>query len=76
MDNNVTNLSQITKLDLPADRVLQSAIDAGIKSAVVIGYDADDNEYFASSIADGADVVWLLERAKLELLRIADLGDY
>lgn len=35
---------------------------------VVLGYDPAGEEYFASSIADGADVIWLLERLKLKLL--------
>ena len=58
----------ITKLDLPVDRVIDSAMDAGLRCVVVLGYDSDGKEYFASSIADGADVLWLLERLKLRLL--------
>lgn len=64
----VLRFGGITKLDLPADRVLQGALDAGLKCAVVLGYDKEGEEYFASSIADGADVLWLMERLKLSLL--------
>jgi hypothetical protein len=58
----------ITKLDLPAEQVLGAAVDEGLRAVVVLGYNADGGEYFASSIADGADVLWLLERLKLKLL--------
>lgn len=72
MTDNVTNLNQITKLDIPAERVLQAALDAELTDVVIIGYDLDGNEYFASSMADGGNALWLLERAKLELLRTVD----
>jgi len=39
-----------------------------LKSVLVIGYDEAGEEYFASSIADGGDVLWLLERCKQELM--------
>jgi hypothetical protein len=58
----------ITKHDLPVDRILEGSTAAGLQSVVVLGYDAKGEEYFASSIADGADVMWLMERLKLQLL--------
>lgn len=58
----------ITKLDLPCDQVLGAALEDGLKCAIVIGYTSDGEEYFASSLADGADVLWLLERLKMRLL--------
>ena len=64
----IVRLRNITRLDLDPDQVLQAAI-GNLKCAIVIGYDADGDEYFASSMADGADVLWLLERCKLKLLR-------
>jgi len=57
-----------TKHDLPPERIIEAAQSAGLRCVVVLGYDADGAEYFASSIADGADVLWLLERLKLQLL--------
>lgn len=68
MTDNVVYPGFITKLDIPADRVLNAALDAGLTGVVVLGWDADENEYFASSIADGADVLWLMERLKKQLL--------
>lgn len=67
----VVNLGCVTRLDLPPDRILESAIDK-LESVVIIGYDKDGQEYFASSIADGAEVVWLMERSKKKLLEIAE----
>ena len=61
-----------TRLDLPAQRVIDAATKAGLKDVIIIGYDADGDEYFASSIADGGSVLWLLERMKLQLLKVGE----
>ena len=66
----VIRLGAVTRHDIPAEVVLEAARAAGMRCVVVAGYDADGEEYFASSIADGADVLWLLERMKLNLLTI------
>ncbi len=63
----VVILDLITSLDIPAERVLSRAIDADITQAIVIGRDKDGDLYFASSVADGAEILWLIERAKLKL---------
>jgi len=70
--SNVIPLRTITTLDLPPERVLNGAIEADLSEVVIIGRDQEGNEYFASSIADGADVIWLADRMKLKLLS----GDY
>jgi hypothetical protein len=57
----------VTRLDLPPDHVLAQAT-GHLKSVVILGYDLDGVEYFASSLSDGADVLWLLERCKQQLL--------
>ena len=62
-------LGCMTKLDLAVDWVLEQAIgqisDDGV---IVIGWDKNEKLYFASSIADGGDVLWLLEKCKNALL--------
>ena len=63
----VIPLNNITYLDIPPDRILESAIGK-LEDVVIIGYDKDEEEYYASSIADGADVLWLLEKCKKQLL--------
>lgn len=68
---DIVNLNMVTRFDLPPDRILEAALDK-LDKVVILGYEKDGSEYFASSIADGADVVWLLERCKLRLLRQVD----
>jgi hypothetical protein len=67
MSDNVIPLNTITRLDIPVDRVLEAASEV-LESVVVIGWDNNEEFYFASSIADGPDVLWLLEHAKKGLL--------
>ena len=69
--SNVVNLNVLTTLDIPADRVIEATMGK-LKRVVILGYDNDGEEYFASSIADGADVVWLMERMKKKLLEIVN----
>lgn len=69
--SNVHTLSTVTTHDVPADRVLVSAIGQ-LESTIVIGYNKNGDEYFASSIADGGTTLWLLERFKKALLEMPD----
>ena len=57
-----------TKLDIPAERVLEAAKLAELTDIVIVGYDKNEEEWFASSIADGGTVLWLIERFKKQLL--------
>ena len=68
---DVVALDCVTRLDIPADRVLEAAMGE-LEKVVVIGYDKDGEEYFASSIADGGTTLWLMERSKAKLLAIPD----
>ena len=67
--SNVVNLPVVTTLDIPAERVLASALEADLKQAVVIG-NTDDEFYFASTVADGGSVLWLMEKARLALMGV------
>jgi len=69
MSDNVIPLGNITRLDLPTDRVLDAVKGDCSDGVVVIGYDDQGELYFASSIAHGGSVLWLLEQAKLALLK-------
>ena len=66
---DVVNLPCVTRFNLPPDRVLEGAMGK-LEGVVVIGYDRNGVEYFASTYADGGDVLWLLERFKLALLQV------
>jgi hypothetical protein len=69
--SNVTPLGCITRLDLPADRILDAA-KGKLESIVIAAFDSDGNEYFASSVADGGTALWLIERFKKRLFEIGD----
>jgi len=73
MSEKVVPLGNITRLNIPPDRVLKAAIgefdDDGV---VIMGWDKNGELYFASSIASGATVVWLLEACKRRLMEPGD----
>lgn len=68
-DSNVVQLPVVTSLNLDPDLVLSGAMGT-LESAIVIGYDKEGFEYFASSISNGPEVLWLLERLKKLLLEV------
>lgn len=61
------------KLDIPAEKVLTAAVGE-VDRVLVLGYDNDGEEYFAASFADKAEVLWLVERFRQQLLD-GTLGD-
>jgi hypothetical protein len=67
----VIPLGCVTRLDLPPNRILDAARDE-LESVVLLGYSATGEEYFATSLADGGGVLWLLERCKAALLAMPD----
>lgn len=69
-EGNLRILRAVTKHDIPVERVLASAADAGLTKCIVVGESADGELWFSSSVADGGSVLWDLERAKAALLRI------
>lgn len=72
MTAKIIPLGNITKLDLPVERVLENVKKEVEGGVVVLGLDKDGDLYFASSIANGSDVLWLMELAKKRLLEIGD----
>ena len=67
-EEKVVDLDCITTLDIPVERILERAARADLESVVVIGWTKEGDYYFASSHADGADVLWLIEVTKKKLL--------
>lgn len=53
-----------TNKDISADKVLKAALKNKLTKVVIIGYDEDDQEYMASSMTSGPEVIWLCERLK------------
>lgn len=68
---NVINLPVVTTLDIPAERILNKAIESDLKEVMVIGTDKEGNFYFASSFGDGGNVLWLLERTRIEIMKVS-----
>lgn len=71
-NDNVIPFTGVTVLDIPADTILES-LKGKAKDIVIVGWDNNGDEIFISSSADGGDVLWHLERAKLKLLRKGDV---
>ena len=67
MTNNIHYLNNTTTLDIPADRVLEQAIGK-LTKVVIAGHDIHGDLYFASSVADGGDCLWLIEKLKHRLM--------
>ena len=57
----------ITSLNLEPDFVLENT-KGKLTGFVIVGWGVDGEEYFASTLADGGDALWLLERCKKKLL--------
>lgn len=68
MSAEVTILNMVTRLDLPADRILKSAVDADLAEVTIVGFDAAGDFYFASNKASGPEVLWALQMAINKLL--------
>jgi len=66
--DNVKILSVNTTLDIPSERVLEAALKSALQNVVVIGFNADKELYFASSMGDCGDTLWWMEIAKKQLL--------
>ena len=67
-DDNVIEFPGITKIDYPAEHLLQQAIREKVTEVVICGYDEDGELFIASSIASGPEVMWLLEMGKKRLI--------
>ena len=68
--DKVSILPVVTSLDVPCERILTTALESTLQRVILIGTDVEGEFYFASSMADGGDVLWWLEVAKKKLLEI------
>lgn len=67
---DVIEANIVTSLPIPVERILTKASDAELQTVVVIGWDKEGKPYFASSVADGPEVLWLLELTKRRLFEV------
>ena len=63
----VIKFTGIFYADIPVDDVLNAAVGK-LSGAIIIGKDTDGCEYYASSYSDRAEMLWMLERFKTQLL--------
>ena len=70
--DNVVPFNGITSINTDPNLVLNIALKAGLKEVVIVGYDDDGTEYFASSLSDAAGALWHLERGKHSLMKLVD----
>lgn len=62
----------ITTNDTSPDRALEATAEYGLERVVIVGFKSDGEFFFASSQADSAEVLYFLERAKWELMKMED----
>lgn len=71
MSAKIIPLGGVTRLDLPVDNILDKAKER-LDSVVLMGWDKDGELYFASTIANGGDVLWIMEKCKAALLQAGE----
>lgn len=67
-DEKIVPWGGVTRLDLSPERVLTKAVELDLEGVVIAGWTKDGQEYFATTYADGGDVLWLIEKFKKALL--------
>ena len=75
MTAEIIRLDTITTLDIKPDDILREAIGQYPGGVFVCGYSEDGSVQFASSIADGGSVLWMMEIAKLRMMKFAGEAD-
>lgn len=59
-------------VDLPPEKILNELPEAcEFEGVLVLGFLKNGDEFFASSYADGGDIMWLMELAKYMMLEWA-----
>jgi hypothetical protein len=72
MSAEVVDFTGMSTLPISPERILRAALDHGLTQVVICGFDADGNDYFASSEPDAAVAGFHLDRAKWNLMRQVD----
>lgn len=66
---NVVTLSEYTTDEIHPNKVLMGAINAGMDVVIVVGYTKEGTEYFASSTGNHEATNWLMDVAKMRLMK-------
>lgn len=68
---DVVELGCVTRLPLPCDKVLDNA-PRDMTEVLIIGFDSDGDFYFSASEPGTPENLYLLERARHELMKMED----
>jgi hypothetical protein len=71
MSGKILEFNGVTRLDINPDIVIAAAQKRRLDGIIMIGLEEDGEFFFASSYADGGDVLWLMELAKKRLMEDA-----
>ena len=66
-NKNVYPIGGIAKLDVPVESVCEGVVET-MKEVIFIGWDKDDELVAASTLSDGGEIIWMLEKLKQMLL--------
>lgn len=72
LPDNVKMFTGTTPNDYDANIMLEAATRADLDSVIIIGWDKDGDMFFSSSMGDGPECLWLMEKAKAELLKAGE----
>ena len=64
----VIELDLPTLVDIPAEKILTKAVEQDLDHCVVVGYTQDGQLFFSSTTSNAANVVFMLEQAKFQLV--------
>ena len=71
MRDNVIPIGGVTKLDIDPDAALEGC-KGQLDGVIIIGISKEGHLHFASSIADGAEILWYVEQFKAMLLELEE----
>ena len=74
MTAEIIDMPMRTTLEIPAAKVLAAATESDLEDVLVIGWCKSGEFFFASSSPDGAELLFLLELAKKQLMDAALAG--
>ena len=70
----ILDFTGTTKGDIDPDAILEAA-KGRVSDVILLGYDENGEEYFASAKADVTAILWLLKRYEKYLLELPETQD-
>lgn len=70
--DNISMFPGITPNDYDANIMLEAATRAELDNVIIIGWDKNGDMFFSSSMGDGPECLWLIEKAKKSLLEAGE----